>query len=227
MGRKTHPELSDDHAFSLMNAIAYSMHKEMRLTYLVTIHLEKAEVKEEDAQAFVGGFFKELGELLRSWSGGPPTYVWILENPGIRGLHLHALVHVPALKKGAVRLRRRFRALAASDWLEKFDAVPGDAVVRIDRVKGTGRGDPVSKYIDRGLKYGAGYLFKGWPKHERYGIEVSEWNKGPQGVVVGKRSGASENLGPTRRKNDWSWTSNARLKVFTSLGWDAPPPGQL
>lgn len=226
MGRKPHPELSRLHAFGLMNAIAYSVHLEKRFTYQLTIHLEHIGISENSAQRFISEYFKQFTGLLRQWEAGPPLYVWVLEHPLGRGLHLHALVHVPKLKRKEKKLRSIFRERAKVDWVEALDATAGEDGVLVVRLKPRRDGAPLVDYIRGTIWFAAGYMFKGWPLHDRYGIKVNDWNKGSQGLVIGKRCGFSESLGPASRR-EAMWSGKERLSIFKTLDWKAPPPGEL
>ena len=105
-----------------------------------------------------------------------PTYVWTLENTAAT-VAAHWLVHIP---KGA---SKAFRA-KLTDWLEGLAGVrPQSRAIRIK---------PVYNLV--GAKR---YVLKGvnpvWAAH--LGVRPSD-----QGVINGKRSGFSRNLGPTARR---------------------------
>jgi hypothetical protein len=107
----------------------------------------------------------------------PPTYIWVIENPGSNGhLHVHWAVHVPAAryKDFTKRLEKWVRDVAQDSYSNK--------VVHIRPVKN-----------ELGLER---YLLKGLhkPLAKKYGIRYR-----PQGFVTGKRIGHSKNLGPVER----------------------------
>jgi hypothetical protein len=104
-----------------------------------------------------------------------PTYVWVAEAGGGH-LAVHWLLHVPP------RLMLLFREKLTA-WIAA--AVKGELNPRVINIK------PVTNVI--GLRR---YMLKGvvssWAAH--LGVDPV-----PQGIVVGKRSGFSRNLGPSAR----------------------------
>ena len=105
-----------------------------------------------------------------------PTYVWTLENTADTTA-AHWLVHVP---KGVTRA---FAAKLAA-WLESLaGAKPADRTVKIKRVHNL---IGARRYILKGIN-------PVWAAH--LGVRSSD-----QGVINGKRSGFSRNLGPVARK---------------------------
>lgn len=219
MSRVKHTELGDRAAYEIMNSLAYSLHLGIRFTHHVTVHLDGAGIASEAAQDFVREYLRRLGDLIDRYGGGQRMYFWVLENPAVAGLHLHAWVCVP--KK--VGLRAAFRERAECRWLMECGGKPGKGIVRIVPVSGRENTDPLEEYLIEGLEYGAGYLLKGWSKHQAFGIKVRDKNKGTQGVVFRKRSATSNSLGHKTRQDDLSYSAGHRLKAFEALGWKVPP----
>lgn len=112
----------------------------------------------------------------------PPTFLWVLENPGDEGLfHAHWAVYVPVERQAdfAVKLERWLKGVASKLCTpEPIHIKPVDALL--------GLGE---------------YLLKGqFPTIARdHGItpECQGWIPGK------KRSGCSKNLGPTRHEEVW------------------------
>jgi hypothetical protein len=219
MNRSTHTELDDRAAYEIMNALAYSLYLGKRFTHHITVHLDGAGITSKAAQKFVREYLRRLGDLVDRYGEGPRFYFWALENPAVKGLHLHAWVRVP--KKG--NLRAIFRERVEERWLRECGGTPGDKIVRIVAVSGREDSDLLDEYLIEGLEYGAGYLLKGWSKHESFGIKVRDKNKGSQGVVVGKRSATSKSLGRKTRNDDWNYSAGDRVRAFKALGWKLPP----
>lgn len=105
-----------------------------------------------------------------------PTYVWTMEAAGGQTA-VHWLVHIPS------GLRQAFERKLV-EWLAALTgAPPGSQAINVKRI-----------YNPVGLRR---YILKGtepiWAEH----LNVTPVD---QGITVGKRSGFSENLGPTARK---------------------------
>lgn len=218
LNRSIHTQLGDRAAHEMMNALAYSLHIGKRFTHHISIHLEGAGVTSAGAQNFILLYLRRLGDLIDLFSEGPRMYFWVLENPSAKGLHFHVWVRVP--QRG--NLRTIFRERADGRWLSESGGTPGDEIVKVVHVGGREDHDPLEAYLLDGLEYGASYLFKGWEKHEAAGIKVREKHKCSQGVIYGKRSATSKCLGKAARESDPTYTTAARLKAFSKLGWKAP-----
>lgn len=105
----------------------------------------------------------------------PPTFVWVLENPEDKGhLHAHWLVLVPSA-------RQQDFACKLDKWLAREGKVYSSQAVHVETVK-----NPLSA---------AKYMLKGQSKAlaRQFGIRHKH-----QGWIEGKRSGCSENIGPTQ-----------------------------
>ena len=105
----------------------------------------------------------------------PPTYVWVLENAGEQAA-VHWAVHIP---RGLVREFRR----SLPQWIA---ATVGGPVPH-----NTVKHRPI--YNVTGLKR---YMLKGMDAHFAPSWKIRPV---PQGLVIGKRSGFSRNLGPAAR----------------------------
>jgi len=103
-----------------------------------------------------------------------PAYVWVLENSGDLGLHW--LVHVPHQRLADLETK-------LPGWLSTVGATPIEPAA-IDVRTATS---------PRGAAY---YLLKGTNPVYAAGLGVQPI---PQGEVVGKRSGFSRSLGPSRK----------------------------
>jgi hypothetical protein len=151
------------------------------LTLFVTVNFSKTGCQAEHASS---AWQRLLARHFAPWTRRPPkglsvaptepAYVWVLENAG--GLALHWLVHVPnhRLPDFQVKLER---------WLANVGAAPTDA----------GAIDIRDAKNPRGAGY---YLLKGTNPVYASGFGVTPI---PQGSVIGKRSGFSRSLGPSRK----------------------------
>jgi hypothetical protein len=133
-----------------------------------------------------------LSRWLRHHTGGrtPPYFIWCIENaatPYGSNLHANLVVHIPR------PLQAQFR-MELPLWLARVTntvAVPANAV-HVQPVDDDRGGLP-------GLKR---YFLKGVAPElaARYGVERLQKEHGPQGLVLGKRCGVSQSLGPRARE---------------------------
>jgi hypothetical protein len=103
-----------------------------------------------------------------------PAYVWVLENAG--GLALHWLLHIPAQRSHDLETK-------LPDWLSTVGATPLEQGAIDIRPVGKPRG-------------AVAYMLKGTNPVYSAGLGVRHI---PQGEIVGKRSGFSKSLGPSRK----------------------------
>lgn len=110
----------------------------------------------------------------------PPTFLWVLENPNNEGWHhAHWLVLVPPARQPDFS-----RKLAR--WLDSVSYVYSTEPIHVQ---------PVTAFLGA-----VDYMLKGqFPFLARHhGI-----NPEYQGWILGKRSGCSENIGPTQHERLW------------------------
>lgn len=136
--------------------------------------------------------------------GAPPTFLWVIENPKDEGrIHAHWLVFVPPPRCDDF-------ARKLDKWLTSVARVYSPQSIHmepVDSLYGTVK-----------------YMLKGqFPALARYyGIEPE-----PQGWVTGKRSGCSENIGPTQHARLWRAGKHPRpqrwqVNKYHSRPSDAP-----
>lgn len=171
-----HPAVNIHHATKYCDCIG------LPLNLFVTINFTCAGCSSERASELLR---KMISQRFAPWlrrtasnvSEVPPTYVWTMEAAGGQ-LAAHILVHIP--KELAKEFEARIR-----DWLLKLLGYSSldPAVVRIKPIYG--------------LIGARRYILKGtspvWARH--LGVDPVS-----QGIVIGKRSGFSRNLGPEARK---------------------------
>jgi hypothetical protein len=123
----------------------------------------------------------------RKWATRPPaaqkalkvsaTHIWVIENPPQSHINAHWLLHVPA---GRTKQFER----QVSQWLEAEGyAINNSAAIKIQTVDNPYR---VSTYMLKGIDPAYATFFRAYAEN--------------QGMVIGKRSGYSQNLGPTQKK---------------------------
>jgi len=118
--------------------------------------------------------------------------VWVIERGTLGSLHTHNLIHVP-----------RHLLPGFKDMLPRWTGVPAlpkdqwpDDQRQKQHVLGYGHDGiwHLERLYDHGTRV-ARYMLKGCPYLSlRYGIQYHD-----QGIVIGKRCGHSNNLGPTAR----------------------------
>tara|TARA_R110001599_G_scaffold8639_1_gene41815 strand:+ start:2488 stop:3153 length:666 start_codon:yes stop_codon:yes gene_type:complete len=160
----------------------------------LTVHWEKLGVAPADALNRLSAFLN----LARDWArkrGHEIAWVWIRENDfgdGMKGEHVHILLHIPEPIIGEFTRRMTRR------WLLRL--------VGGKYVKGASRFDTIGQrasdyrnapeiYRENLAKLIVGYLLKGASIEVAHELVLPRWNEG--GKVVGKRWGRSQNLKKT------------------------------
>lgn len=133
--------LSEAAALNAVEACAFAEKHGLPFSHFFSIHLEKGEITGR-AQSVVGHYFRMASQWL-AYHDVPPTYVWWLEHAiddvdSNKGLHVHALIHVPR------RLGHDFRKLAREQWAHLAGINPLPKVVHIKPV-----GPKRQRYYDR------------------------------------------------------------------------------
>jgi hypothetical protein len=158
----------------------------------LTVHWEKLGVAPADALNRLAAFLN----LARDWArkrGHEIGWLWIRENDfgdGMKGEHVHILLHIPEPIIGEFTRRMTRR------WLLR---VTGGKYV-----KGAARFDTIGQrasdyrnapeiYRENLSKLLVGYLLKGASKAAARELGLPRWDDG--GMIVGKRWGRSQNLG--------------------------------
>ena len=173
IGRK--PAANLHHATRLADRIGYSLNQ------FVTINYSKTSCAPEEASAhfrilLASWFARWLRRHPKNKSKSSPTYVWVFEAAGGQ-VAVHWLVHIP---QGLIR--EFWRTVPAWVAATTAGAIETNAVKhrRIYSIIGAKR-----------------YVLKGMDPHF---ARMWQIRPSPQGMIVGKRSGFSRNLGPIARK---------------------------
>jgi hypothetical protein len=150
------------------------------LNTMVTVNITELEAERQASRLFRKLLTQRFAPWLRRSptlrARTAPTYVWTLENTAATTA-VHWLVHIP---KGATRV---FAAKLAA-WFEGLSGKP--PLSRTIQVKKVYNLIGARRYLLKGVN-------PAWASH--LGVRPSD-----QGVVNGKRSGFSRNLGPAARK---------------------------
>lgn len=152
------------------------------------VHHERAGVSGIDAPAFITHLLKLVREYATR-KKGQFTAVWIREDGEGKGGHVHILMHVPA----ACQLRGRSRywiRLAAGTYRKK--------VSRVRSIGGwLGASVTGCEHYQHNLAEVLGYVLKCASTQTGEALALPRHGEG--GLVIGKRCGFTQNIGPTAR----------------------------
>lgn len=167
-------------AVNIHHATRYAQRSGLPLNTLVTINFTELGVAATASRVFRKFLAQRFSPWLRRTApvgdGLSPTYVWAIENTS-RTVAAHWMVHIPA------RAKRAFLA-KLTGWLEGL--VGAEAQPRTIQVKRVYNLIGARRYILKGVN-------PAWAAH--LGVRPFD-----QGVINGKRSGFSRNLGPVARR---------------------------
>lgn len=150
-----------------------------------TVHWDAAGVG-DDLKA-TGRLLKLIGDWLRS-RGRQAAFAWVREDGPRKGAHVHILLHLPPDLVDAFNRRQRgWLAACGARW--RGGVLKTRSIGRTYRQALGGGQDYLSNLAET-----VDYVLKGADHRtrERFGIRRCE----DGGVVVGKRCGVSQNLGP-------------------------------
>lgn len=178
-----------------VNLIAATQHAErigLPFTRIVTIHWQAAGVP-LDVMAKATGRFLDLFSKAIARHESEAAWIWVHENGRNKGGHCHLLAHVPpALVPTVTRLQKR--------WLRRIVGKPyRSRVIRsrpIGGRLGVESGNPAlhAANLDVALRY----VLKGADAEAAALFALDKVEQG--GRIIGKRCGASQNIGPKARK---------------------------
>lgn len=150
-----------------------------------SIHWQLAGVG--DPLKATGRFLKLYGDYLRRHGVGP-AYIWVREGGAAKGEHVHILAHAPP----GIHVARRQRA-----WLTQCGAAWRLGVLN-SRPVGRTYADAwqAPDGYEANLETALRYVLKGGESQTcgRLGMDHA-----PQGRLIGKRCGVSQNLGAAAR----------------------------
>jgi hypothetical protein len=167
-----------------------------------TIHWERAGVPDADAARATGDYLKRAADWHRL-RRLPFAWTYVRENGPDKGSHVHILLHLPAVAR-VTFLARHWR------WI-KFASrrryVAGTILSKA--VGGKLAADGAGPVYAENLAYALGYVLKGVSRVDALTLELrrrprrdgtapDNWGQG--GRIIGKRVGASENLGASSRQ---------------------------
>lgn len=184
-GRESY-ELSERQARALIDATRFAVASGLAFNRMTTVHWEAAGVSEPLAATEV--LIRELRASVTK-AGGRLAYVWVRESGPAKGEHLHLLWHGPKAVPALRRTRRILEACGAS-WRA--------GVLRTRSVgRALGRAETGDADYLANLEEALDYCLKGASQAARERLGIKRCESG--GPIRGKRSGVSENIGPTER----------------------------
>jgi hypothetical protein len=178
------------HAQNLMASFEHAAAIGLHLNRSITIHFGKLGIADADAGKVLSAFLKILGNRIATY-GGRFACIWVRENGADKGSHAHIFAHIPASLWPMVKRRQ-------SAWLHKASGKRLErGTLKGRKVRGSGdlNGDR-ALYAANGGNV-ARYLVKGVTSDVAAFLGLSK--QGAQGVIIGKRSGTSQNIGATAR----------------------------
>lgn len=195
--------LDEAKAIDLIEAAVHAREIGRPLNRFITIHLEKAGI-DTHGQPQLGKFLKLAGQWLGD-RGVPATYIWVMEKGMGTGLHVHMLIHVPAI------LRKDFSYRARYQWPKLAKIEPLKGVIYTSpptEAKATRLGDTPSgqSYLNQ-LRGALRYMLKAIDKEAQSRIapllgttaELLKVRPQYSSPLYGRRCSRSENIGAAAR----------------------------
>lgn len=178
--------LSDQQARELLAAADFALKSGLAFNRWTTVHWRAAGVA--DGAKATACLVQNLRKAANR-AGGPFACVWVRENPPGKGEHVHILWHGPEAIASLRGMRPLLRRCGASWKAGVCRTDPVDGALRRARV-----GD--QSYLESVLRL-VGYSLKGADAEVLASLGLERREAG--GRMVGKRSGASQNIGPAAR----------------------------
>ena len=177
--------IGDAAARNVEAAVWWAVQAGLPLNRFWSIHWQLAGVG--DPLKATGRFLKLYGDYLRR-NGVEPAYVWVREGGAAKGEHVHILAHAPPVMHVARRQRGWLAQCGAAWRLGVLNSRP------VGRTYAYAWQAPDA--YEANLAMALRYVLKGGDSQTcgRLGMDHA-----PQGRLIGKRCGVSQNLGPAAR----------------------------
>jgi len=190
--RQSHA-LSSGQIANLIAAEAHAAQIGLPFNRMITIHWEAAGVPLDGIAKATGGFIDLLTKAITR-HGGKTAWLWVHEGGEQKGGHCHLLAHVPAdLVPTISKLQL--------GWLRRITGQPYKASVIHSKPIGgrLGLEDSNAQLLAVNRQAALNYVVKGGDAEaiKAFGLVRSEAG----GLVIGKRCGTSQNIGPKARKS--------------------------
>ena len=173
-------------ARDLIAATQYALAIGKPLTRHLTVRLERQGVSDADAVKAIGRLITLLRDHVRKTTGGEIAYIWSRERGVIIGGHVHILLHLPA---GYIWQGKRVQR-----WIERISGRQyKKGSIKTTRVGGTAKAHEQNPglYLAN-LATVVGYVIKGTCPRAGATLELGRIK--PQGRIIGKRCGLSQNI---------------------------------
>lgn len=189
--RQSHA-LNSGQIANLIAAAVYAAEIGLPFNRMITIHWEAAGVPLDGMAKATGRFIDLLSKTIVR-HGGKTAWLWVHEGGEKKGGHCHLLVHVPADLVPTISKRQR-------GWLRRITGRPYKASVIHSKPIGgrLGLEDSNGKLLAVNRQAALDYVVKGGDAEavKAFGLARSEAG----GLVIGKRCGTSQNIGPKARQ---------------------------
>ena len=206
---RTSSSLSLVQATNIIAATNYAAAIGLPFNRFLTIHWEQAGIADNQVAWATGRFLKLANDWLRK-RGGRIAWVWVRENGDGKGSHVHILIHLPVNKitgengrgchvnktlgkqhTGLGNMPRRWlRLITGSAYLA--------STIKTERIAGSARAAHASPaFYHANLMTVLGYVLKGADEQAAKSLHLVTVEAG--GRIIGKRCGASQNIGATAR----------------------------
>jgi hypothetical protein len=188
-GKKPSWNLSLQNCLDLIEAGNFAEELGMRFNRQWSVHYDKAGIAEADAVRFIGRLLKLAGDCARR-HGGRLAAIWVREAGEGKGGHVHILMHLPL----GLSLRGKSRR-----WI---GIAGGQCVTKVSRVRPiAGRiaaSETSNAHYRQNIANVRRYLLKNADLETGNFLGLSR--RGERGLIIGKRFGLTENLGPSARR---------------------------
>lgn len=183
--------LTERQARSLLLSAYYAMQIDKPLTRMVTLRLERQGITESEAVKKLGAFLKLLNDDAKAKTKTGIAYIWNREHTDIIGHHAHIALHLPrGYTINPHKARRWIERLSGQRYIR--------STMRTDPIGGrvsTAETNP-ALYMEN-LATVLGYVLKGSDNNAVKKLNLTLVR--PQGRIIGKRCGHSQNIGMAAR----------------------------
>jgi hypothetical protein len=181
--------LSRNAVTGMLEAAAFAERIGLAFNRHWTVHYEMAGIAEREGAAFVGRLLSVVRKHVRR-KGSELAALWSRENGDNKGGHVHILLHTPA----DFTLKNCTRA-----WIK---AAGGRPVRRVTKVRTIGRaltgGQSSAALHHANLDAVLAYLVKAASDETGRALGLPRY--GEDGLIIGKRCGMTQNIGPSARR---------------------------
>ena len=176
-------------ATNIIEATRHAVRTRLPFNRHVTIHWETAGIPDSEAAAATGRYLKLLGDWVAK-HGGRIAWAWVRENGDGKGSHVHILIHIPACIRFGPMQRR---------WLGRITGKPYKAgTILTKRIGGTlAAAQAGTEGYLANLGKAVAYVLKGVSAATGAALGLDKLESG--GCIIGKRCGASQNIGIAAR----------------------------